>query len=150
MGRCRPVSGDCVRHQAVGANRRDFPGWELARLFRSLRAENRSLGSVWRVKATFLGPARPKSQAANFRFQSWCLREVVSTVSGYGSASNGRSYMPPNGWSYLSARRRLEFERPPLRGPGHRKINQTLETEAARQVSFDGRFDDVGRKESEG
>ena len=57
--------------------------------------------------------------------------------------------MPPDGWSYLSARRRLEFERPPLVWPGHRKVDETLETEAARQASFDRRLDDVGGKECE-
>jgi hypothetical protein len=57
-------------HRRVRANRRDFPGSEITRHFRSLCAENRSLRSVWHVQATFLGVALPKSLAANFRFQS--------------------------------------------------------------------------------
>ena len=33
--------------------------------------------------------------------------------------------------------------------PRHRKINETFETEASRQTSFDCRLDDIRRKESE-
>ena len=43
----------------------------------------------------------------------------------------------------MSGRRRLEFERPPLVWPRHRKINETLETVAARQASLDCRLDDI-------
>jgi hypothetical protein len=57
-------------HQAVGANRRDFPRPEIARDFRNLCAQSLSLQSVWRVERTFLGASRQKSLAANFRFQS--------------------------------------------------------------------------------
>ena len=57
-------------HQRVRANRRDFRGSEIARHFRSLYAENRSLRSGCHVQATLLGASRPKSLAANFRFQS--------------------------------------------------------------------------------
>ena len=100
---------------------------------------------------TFVGAASPKSLAAYFRFQSCCLRQPFrSTVSRHGCASNGRSYIAPNGWSYLSALRRLEFERPPLHGPGHRKINETLETVTARQASSDRGLDDVRGEEREG
>jgi hypothetical protein len=49
----------------------------------------------------------------------------------------------------LRPRRRLEPESPPLVWPGHRKINETLETVAARQASFDRGLDDVGSEECE-
>ena len=70
-------------HQEVSANRRDFPGSEIARHFRNLCAKSRSLLSVWRVQATFLGASRPKCQVANFRFQSWCSPRVgVARLQG--------------------------------------------------------------------
>jgi hypothetical protein len=42
----------------------------------------------------------------------------------------------------LRLRRRLESERAPLIRPGHRQVDETLETKAARQASFDCRLDD--------
>src|SRR3984885_4184842 len=43
----------------------------------------------------------------------------------------------------------LESERAPLIRPGHRRGDETLETKAARQASFDCRLDDLRREESE-
>jgi len=40
-------------------------------------------------------------------------------------------------------RRRLESERAPLIRPGHRQVDETLETKAARQASFDCRRADA-------
>jgi hypothetical protein len=57
-----------TRGKRVLTNRRDFPGPEIARHFRRLCAENRSLRSFGRVQATFLVAAFPKSLAANFSF----------------------------------------------------------------------------------
>src|ERR1700722_6327188 len=75
-------------HQEVRANRRDFPGSEIARHFRSLCAENRSLQSVWHVQATFLDAYRLKSLAANFRFQGCCL--LCVRRAGFRMAVRGR------------------------------------------------------------
>jgi hypothetical protein len=41
---------------------------------------------------------------------------------------------------------RLESERVPLVRPLHRKINETFETEASRQTSFDRRLHDIRGK----
>jgi hypothetical protein len=49
----------------------------------------------------------------------------------------------------LRLRGRLESERPPLIRPGHRQVDETLETKAAWQASFDCRLDDLRREESE-
>jgi len=49
----------------------------------------------------------------------------------------------------LRLRRRLESERAPLIRPGHRQVDETLETKAARKASFDCRLDDLRREESE-
>ena len=49
----------------------------------------------------------------------------------------------------LRLRWRLESERAPLIRPCHRQIDETLETKAARQASFDCRLDDLRREESE-
>jgi hypothetical protein len=49
----------------------------------------------------------------------------------------------------LRLRWRLESERAPLIRPGHRQIDESLETKATRQASFDCRLDDVGGEESE-
>ena len=43
----------------------------------------------------------------------------------------------------------LESEAAPLIRPGHRQVDETLETKAARQASFDCRLDDLRREESE-
>jgi hypothetical protein len=48
----------------------------------------------------------------------------------------------------LRLRRRLESERPPLIRPGYWQVDETPETKAARQASFDCRLDDHRGKES--
>ena len=70
---------------AVRANRRDFRGSEIARHFRSLCAESRSLRSGWHVQATFLGASRPKSLAGSRASRSRPradLREIVFALHG--------------------------------------------------------------------
>ena len=49
----------------------------------------------------------------------------------------------------LRLRRRRESECAPLVRPGHRQINETLETEASRQASLDRGLDDVRGQECE-
>src|ERR1700722_18504049 len=49
----------------------------------------------------------------------------------------------------LRQRWRLESERAPLIRPGHRQVDETLETKAARQTSLDCRLDDLRSEESE-
>jgi hypothetical protein len=48
----------------------------------------------------------------------------------------------------LRLRWHLESERAPLIQPGHWQVDETLETIAARQASFDCRLDDLRREES--
>jgi hypothetical protein len=91
-------------HQEVRANRRDFPGSEIARHFRNLCAENRSLRSVWHVQATFLDAYRLKSLAAHFRFQGCCLLRVRR--AGFRMAVGGREprHLIRLGWMDLARR----------------------------------------------
>src|SRR3984957_11749553 len=49
----------------------------------------------------------------------------------------------------LRLRWRLESERAPLIRPGHRQVDETLETVTAWQASLDCRLDDLRREESE-
>src|ERR1700722_7100045 len=49
----------------------------------------------------------------------------------------------------LRLRWRLESERAPLIRPSHRQVDETLETKATRQASFNCRLDDLRREESE-
>src|SRR5271165_6338424 len=70
--------------------------------------------------------------------EQWALS--ISPWSKNHRARVGRSSRP---------RRRLESKRSPLVGPRQRKINETLETVAARQASFNCRLNDIWRKESE-
>jgi hypothetical protein len=98
-------------HQEVRTNRRDFPGSEIARHFRSLCAENRSLRLVWHVQATFLGVTLPKSLAANFRFQSCIAPRVGAARSQVATRGKHRREESPSlaglttrkrGWLALS------------------------------------------------
>lgn len=89
----------------------------------------------------------PKVSSRKFPFPR-LLFEVVPIALAAARRTAGL-YTVPNGWSYLCTRPRLEFERPPLRGPGHRKVDNTFEAEASRQASFDRGLDDVGSEEGE-
>jgi hypothetical protein len=101
-----------------------------------------------------------KSLAAKFRFQGCCLPRVHRTLSNGPWVSNlnvrmGKiSSSSPGGKRArvdrsLRLRWRLESERAPLIRPGHRQVDETLETKAALQASLDCCLDDLRREESE-
>jgi hypothetical protein len=69
----RLVWRDCVRHQVVGANRRDFLVRRIARHFRELRQLQSVCWVFSAVSATHCRRERSKSLAADFRFQGCCL-----------------------------------------------------------------------------
>src|SRR5208282_4872402 len=56
---------------------------------------------------------------------------------------------PSKGGAFITPAPASQSKRSPLVGPRQRKINETLETVAARQASFDCRLNDIWRKESE-
>ena len=68
-------------------------------------------------------------------------------------ANRGRAQVPGSRerqcGSRSGTRRRFETQRSPLVRPGHRKIDQSLQTEAARQLSVDRSVNHVGRKEGQ-
>jgi hypothetical protein len=155
----RPVRRDCVVHQVVRANRRDFLRHGIARHFRSLpRQGSVSVGSPailrgnpWRVL--------PKVSGREFPFPRLLFATLPRPISNVGR-SNLDTRPVRDGWispsrkgkragTDRSLRRRLESERAPLVRPGHGKINETFETKPARQASFDCGLDDLRREESE-
>jgi DNA methylase len=70
----------------------------------------------------------------------------LDTCSGWdGWISPGGNTNEQERIRSLRLRRRLEFERAPLIRPGHRQVDETLETKAARQASFDCCFHELGR-----
>jgi hypothetical protein len=118
---------------------------------------------VQRCSGVIPGASCRKSLAAKFRFQGCCLlRSAAPDFERPFGVRTSTHDSFRDGWISLSRkdkrasadrslrlRRRLESERAPLIRPGHRQVDETLETKAARQASFDCRLDDVGGEESE-
>jgi hypothetical protein len=148
-------------HQVVRANRCDFLRRRIARHFRSLPSQVPVSVGVRRFSGAIPGASCRKSLAANFRFQGCCLplhRARSFDLRGFEPRPLTRfgwmdqplaERQTSKGDRSLRLRRRLESERPPLIRPGHRQVDETLETKAAWQASFDCRLDDLRREESE-
>jgi hypothetical protein len=102
---------------SVRGNRRDFRGSEIARHFRSLCAESRSLRSGCHVQATLLGASRPKSLAANFRFQScYAARGGAARSQVATRGKHWREENPSKGLSILRRKPAPGGRAPPI-GP---------------------------------
>jgi hypothetical protein len=148
-------------HQEVRANRRDFLRHRIARHFSSLPRQGPVSAGVRRFSGAIPGASCRKSLAAKFRFQGCCLPHVHRARSrmwgveprhlirfewmDHPSREDKRAATDRS----LRLRRRLESERAPLIRPRHRQVDETLETKPAWQASFDCRFDDLRREESE-
>jgi hypothetical protein len=150
-------------HQVVRANRRDFLRHRIARHFSSLPCQEPVSVMVQRFSGVIPGAPCRKSLAANFRFQGCCLPGAHRTDLETPSVFGPRDFEPVRmGWISSSPEDKrarvdrssrlrwgLESERAPLIRPGHRQVDETLETKAARQASFNCHLDDLRREESE-
>ena len=87
------------------------------------------------------------SAAPDFERQFGARTTTLDRFGMDGSPLAGRQ--TSRGGSFLTPAPALGVRAPSTIRPGHRQVDETLETKAARQASFDCRLDDLRREESE-